>query len=1100
MKRFCACLLVIIMLVSLLPASGLAQTVRDRTSVFAGGDGSKENPYLVSTPEQLDAVRQNLSAHYLQINDIDLSGWDNWEPIGTGLSLVATAGEYWPAEPEPFTGSYNGGNYKITNLKIHDTDASIENDCLGLFGGADNAQLKNIHLEGLWIFADRADDDYAMIYENCGDAWLFIGGICGRADDSYITDCTVSGQITVTNGCNTYAGGIVGAYAKQIAGCVSNTSMDIHANKNYHDDQYSGPSGTFVCAGGIIGYAKKCGIELCANSGALRLMAGKSSIGGGICGTLDDGSIRNCANYAPIRCDIDLAVDYWISTSTYAGGIVATFYAGYMEGISIEYCVNYGTILCQNKTRRFYDHAYISAGGIAASGKAEPNEENAWLYGCVNLAPSIDTLLVDETNTISYVDACKRIIGYYYGRMLDCASLDQTLINGQTHTGSEDRDDYYYCPQGTSMTAQQLLQENAYPGYDFKENWVIDSQAGGAVLQTLDKVQVPQLAIEISSVKLVENIVDNPIEGIYQYEIRAQFHNTSKTEIKDMVAELSVYDGLSLASGERPQFVLADLPADGVTWATWIVNAPWPEDDVNVQFKVSVTVGDAVRVEKDGLLTLSPPLTYTDIHGWPLLNWIHSFGYPDGEYRVPFPRYNETFGISFTTACAELAQDIGDIFGGWPGNCFGLSLLSLAHYYGIIDIAPYFTTPGQTLNEFGYEGIYTDKKGNSCYTVAGNQRVTELIERAQISQISVEIKKVEMFKGDHDFFDLIDFLNSAEARPIMVTTCKHTMVITTDFKPYVLTDGVWAGWIVLPLYDPNAPTVGDELPNPMDYYKWGRSYLLLNIETSEWAYSCNEKVKEEGDNDNPLSRLQFYDVAALEPSYFNRTLNVFYTNYKIQFRGANARLEDAEGNILFEMEDGQIVRISEDCEIEKILGAEDGATPACTICTNVKNLQIVSEDALVIVLQEGSMHVLQMDGAYTVSLGGKAGTLKINSQQTGGEFVVYSQDWDGHGAKITGQHRKGNCVTIRQNGAEIRVTTVDADANIAYECENIAEEDMTVALASKKDDKEPDEGMFDFENVIWIVGAVILVAAVVGVAWILVRRNKKKNNTPPNAL
>lgn len=34
-------------------------------SVFQFGDGSEENPYQVSTAEQLDAVRNDLSAHYI---------------------------------------------------------------------------------------------------------------------------------------------------------------------------------------------------------------------------------------------------------------------------------------------------------------------------------------------------------------------------------------------------------------------------------------------------------------------------------------------------------------------------------------------------------------------------------------------------------------------------------------------------------------------------------------------------------------------------------------------------------------------------------------------------------------------------------------------------------------------------------------------------------------------------------------------------------------------------------------------------------------------------------------------------------------------------
>lgn len=46
-------------------------------NIFAGGDGSAENPYQVASAAQLDAVRNDLDAHYIQVADIDLSGFSN---------------------------------------------------------------------------------------------------------------------------------------------------------------------------------------------------------------------------------------------------------------------------------------------------------------------------------------------------------------------------------------------------------------------------------------------------------------------------------------------------------------------------------------------------------------------------------------------------------------------------------------------------------------------------------------------------------------------------------------------------------------------------------------------------------------------------------------------------------------------------------------------------------------------------------------------------------------------------------------------------------------------------------------------------------------
>lgn len=45
--------------------------------VFAGGSGTREDPYLIETADQLNAIRYGLDRHYKLIADIDLSTWGN---------------------------------------------------------------------------------------------------------------------------------------------------------------------------------------------------------------------------------------------------------------------------------------------------------------------------------------------------------------------------------------------------------------------------------------------------------------------------------------------------------------------------------------------------------------------------------------------------------------------------------------------------------------------------------------------------------------------------------------------------------------------------------------------------------------------------------------------------------------------------------------------------------------------------------------------------------------------------------------------------------------------------------------------------------------
>ena len=74
-KRFLSCILSLVMLLSMLPATHI--TVSAAYDWFAGGSGTEEDPYLVSTMQQLRAVAavvnggDDFSGKYIQLkNDI----------------------------------------------------------------------------------------------------------------------------------------------------------------------------------------------------------------------------------------------------------------------------------------------------------------------------------------------------------------------------------------------------------------------------------------------------------------------------------------------------------------------------------------------------------------------------------------------------------------------------------------------------------------------------------------------------------------------------------------------------------------------------------------------------------------------------------------------------------------------------------------------------------------------------------------------------------------------------------------------------------------------------------------------------------------------
>ncbi|MHB1398845.1 MAG: GLUG motif-containing protein [Trichloromonadaceae bacterium] len=142
--------------------------------VFAGGNGSVENPYQIATAEQLDAVRDFLDKHFILTADIDLSEYasgEGWEPIGDANA--------------PFSGSFDGNGHSITNLSINRPDR----DHVGLFGNAEGAAFSNLNLQ----------------VEVVGD--YRVGGLVGNLEPGSISDVHVSGTAT---GTTNEVGGLAG--------------------------------------------------------------------------------------------------------------------------------------------------------------------------------------------------------------------------------------------------------------------------------------------------------------------------------------------------------------------------------------------------------------------------------------------------------------------------------------------------------------------------------------------------------------------------------------------------------------------------------------------------------------------------------------------------------------------------------------------------------------------------------------------------------------------------------------------------------------------------------------------------------------------------
>ncbi|GEM_PF-2002042 len=238
-----AVVLAVLLMASLMTSTAtLANAITVR---FAGGSGTAADPYKVATAEQLNNVRNHLGAHFVQTQNIDLSGYSNWTPIGDSA--------------HPFTGTYNGVGRKISNLTINEA-GNHGSQLRGLFYRiSETATLENIYLENVSI-----------------GTWYVAGSLVAQ-NFGTIRNCKiVSGSIAG----NEHIGGLAGDNCGLITGCYSNVSV----------------SAEFSTAGGLVGTNYEGIIEFCYATGEV---IGTQRVGGLVayfCGRSTElgGAINTC--------------------------------------------------------------------------------------------------------------------------------------------------------------------------------------------------------------------------------------------------------------------------------------------------------------------------------------------------------------------------------------------------------------------------------------------------------------------------------------------------------------------------------------------------------------------------------------------------------------------------------------------------------------------------------------------------------------------------------------------------------------------------------------------------------------------------------------
>ena len=311
------------------------------TTIAFDGKGTEEAPYTINNAADFQSfISTHPTAYYKQTADLDLSEI----PL---LSTGSAVGD--------FSGVYDGGDKKITNLKLE----SAVNGNAALFGTV-TGTVKNLTIDSTCSFAAT---------QWVGSFALFLkdGGKLENCVNNAPVTCTAVGSTDGTINC--FAGGLVARTTSTWRGTPQN---EITNCQNTGAVTVGGEVKNFASAGGLIGGLNKANVKNCVNTGEVsnensqeNYYGMRNNSTGGIAGQMNplcdggDSTLVGCVNAGAV-----------IGGGNVGGLLGRLNYKG--NALLIESCLNSGAVSAANV------NSDQNVGGLLGLGYAEiRNSTNA---------------------------------------------------------------------------------------------------------------------------------------------------------------------------------------------------------------------------------------------------------------------------------------------------------------------------------------------------------------------------------------------------------------------------------------------------------------------------------------------------------------------------------------------------------------------------------------------------------------------------------------------------------------------------------------------------------------------------------------------------
>ena len=346
---------------------------------------SASNPYLITTAEDLEALASivntgtRLGGYYKQCADITLT--NEHTAIGNNSSNTS------------FSGLYNGDNKVIKGLLINQAEGTYQ----GLFGRTYNANIQNV------------------IIENCDiTAKSYVGGICGYADLTPISNCKVSGAIKTADGVDgTYHGGIAGYINRPTSNCVNTASVT------------GGNNAQNIGYGGIVGCAYRASVTDCFNAG---FVEGTSFVGS-IVGKNNSSALSK--NYHTTTTTGGVGAD-GVATGTDQAGTTTVAKITAAEGVTL-------TLPTTTKPTYVWNNENLFESGVVVTLDCKVPDGKYWDRYTVNNGSISKAGTINGNHTLTDFTADVVISATFANELTDISTAGVTIadIEDLTYNGKE---------------------------------------------------------------------------------------------------------------------------------------------------------------------------------------------------------------------------------------------------------------------------------------------------------------------------------------------------------------------------------------------------------------------------------------------------------------------------------------------------------------------------------------------------------------------------------------------------------------------------------------------------------------------------------------